>query len=460
MYLPCLVRSGGRIGLVCDVLYMTQKSPAFLSYSSLTCISLTQKRNSNLWHVMNERNRSLQGARNMLQVHSRGNSINSKVQNGLKDGEFLHTRNAKTSGKTSTMKDSAAVHAGNLDRRQNFHGMNRCKKGSELNNLSYSGPLVQSQNFSLTPKGILDASPPVLQPYLRLIRFDKPIGTWLLYWPCTWSIALASTAGHFPSLYLLTLFGMGSFFMRGAGCIINDMWDRDFDKKVERTKLRPLASGELSMFQGVMCLGTMLSVSLAILLQLNWYSIYLGAASMGLVITYPLAKRFTYWPQALLGLTFNYGAMLGWTAVSGSLDPAILPLYASGFCWTMIYDTIYAHQDKYDDMLIGVKSTALKFGDDTKKWLSGFGIVMVSGLVSTGVMCDQTWPYYLGVTITASHLAHQIYTVDLDNADDCARKFRSNTQLGLVMFLGIVIGTLLKEDKTVKTDEQSNPLKE
>uniref|UniRef100_K1R500 4-hydroxybenzoate polyprenyltransferase, mitochondrial n=1 Tax=Magallana gigas TaxID=29159 RepID=K1R500_MAGGI len=319
---------------------------------------------------------------------------------------------------------------------------------------------------------------------MRLIRFDKPIGTWLLYWPCTWSIALASAPGTLPSLWLLALFGAGAFFMRGAGCIINDMWDKDIDRKVERTKLRPMASGELSQFQGLVCLAGMLSVSLGILVQLNWYSVVLGAASMGLVITYPLAKRITFWPQAFLGkshselgrsarlvwyswlptdtgLTFNYGALLGWSAVTGSLDPlSVLPLYSSGFCWTMVYDTIYAHQDKYDDMLIGVKSTALKFGDNTKVWLTGFGTAMVSLLVLTGKMCDQTWPYYTTVSLTAAHIAHQLYTVDLNNPDDCASKFRSNTQLGFVMFMGIVLGNLLKKeekssDKSVEQEKTS-----
>ncbi|CAC5409778.1 COQ2 [Mytilus coruscus] len=375
-------------------------------------------------------------------------------------------------------------------RQNNFPPDGSCFKGKD----AYR---KQKRNLSVTPKAILDASPKSLQPYLRLIRFDKPIGTWLLYWPCTWSIGLAAAPGHFPDLWLLTLFGAGAFFMRGAGCIVNDMWDRDFDRKVERTKLRPLASGELTYFQGLCCLGGMLSVSLGILLQLNWYSVILGAASMVLVITYPLAKRVTFWPQAMLGvtlnwgvliawsaiqgsiqtpvvslyfasvlytmiydsiyshqvanscrLTFNYGTMLGWAAVTGGIDwTVVLPLYIGSMAWTLSYDTIYAHQDKYDDMLIGVKSTALKFGDKTKHWLSGFATIMIGGLTLTGVALDQTWPYYTGVSITAAHLAYQLYTVDLDNADDCAAKFRSNTGLGFVMFVSIVLGTLLKTQK-------------
>ncbi|CAC5409777.1 COQ2 [Mytilus coruscus] len=325
-------------------------------------------------------------------------------------------------------------------RQNNFPPDGSCFKGKD----AYR---KQKRNLSVTPKAILDASPKSLQPYLRLIRFDKPIGTWLLYWPCTWSIGLAAAPGHFPDLWLLTLFGAGAFFMRGAGCIVNDMWDRDFDRKVERTKLRPLASGELTYFQGLCCLGGMLSVSLGILLQLNWYSVILGAASMVLVITYPLAKRVTFWPQAMLGVTLNWGVLIAWSAIQGSIQTPVVSLYFASVLYTMIYDSIYSHQDKYDDMLIGVKSTALKFGDKTKHWLSGFATIMIGGLTLTGVALDQTWPYYTGVSITAAHLAYQLYTVDLDNADDCAAKFRSNTGLGFVMFVSIVLGTLLKTQK-------------
>ncbi|XP_069141538.1 4-hydroxybenzoate polyprenyltransferase, mitochondrial-like isoform X2 [Argopecten irradians] len=340
----------------------------------------------------------------------------------------------------------------------NFHSM----KNSELfNKRKLMDPFIYLRHpsnrcLAMSPKGILDASPKQIQPYLRLIRFDKPIGTYLLYWPCTWSIAMAASPGHFPDLWLLTLFGTGAFFMRGAGCIINDMWDRDFDRKVERTKLRPLTSGELSMFQGLVCLGGMLSVSLAILCQLNMFSIVLGASSMLLVIAYPLAKRFTYWPQAMLGVTLNWGVLIAWSAINGGLDWSVLPLYMACVMYTIIYDTIYSHQDKYDDMLIGVKSTALKFGDQTKPWLAGFAAIMVSGLTTTGYMCDQTWPYYAAVALTSGHLLHQIWSVDLDNADDCAAKFRSNTRLGFLMFLGVTLGTLLKvaeeEDEKDKRD--------
>ncbi|ESO82324.1 hypothetical protein LOTGIDRAFT_170102 [Lottia gigantea] len=279
----------------------------------------------------------------------------------------------------------------------------------------------------------------------------------LLFWPCSWSIGLAAQAGHLPDFYILTLFGIGALLMRGAGCIVNDMWDKDFDKMVERTKTRPLASGELSSFEALVFLGSQLSLALAILLQFNLYSIILGAASMGLVISYPLAKRYTYWPQVHLGLTFNYGVLLGWSAVNGSVDwLTTLPIYFGCLAWTLVYDTIYAHQDKYDDMLIGVKSTALKLGDQTKPWLVGFSTITIAGITTSGYLCHQTWPFYLGVGAMATHLAHQIYTVDLNNPDSCASKFRSNNQLGLMMFLGIVLGNLYKTENKEEDDVEEN----
>jgi len=287
--------------------------------------------------------------------------------------------------------------------------------------------------------------PKEIQPYCRLMRIDKPIGTWLLFWPCGWSAALATQPGSFPDPTLLALLLGGSFIMRGAGCTINDMWDRNIDKLVARTKNRPLASGQISSLQAWIFLGGQLSVGLQILLQLNWYSILLGASSLGLVITYPLMKRITYWPQLVLGLTFNWGALLGWSAVQGHCNWSIcLPLYAAGVAWTLMYDTIYAHQDKYDDAIVGVKSTALKFGEATPYWLTGFSFTMVTGLSLAGFNADQTWPFYGAVGLTAAHLIHQILTLDINNTEDCAKKFRSNKIVGLILFLGCVLGTSIK----------------
>ncbi|KAL2092828.1 hypothetical protein ACEWY4_012626 [Coilia grayii] len=298
----------------------------------------------------------------------------------------------------------------------------------------------------LSAAAFVNSAPSSMQPYLRLMRLDKPIGTWLLFLPCTWSIGLAADPGCLPDLSVLALFGTGSLLMRGAGCTINDMWDKDFDKKVFRTATRPIASGEISRFQALVFLGGQLSFALCVLLCLNYYSIFLGAASLALVVTYPVMKRITYWPQLMLGLTFNWGALLGWSAVMGSCDWSVcLPLYFSGVMWTLIYDTIYAHQDKEDDVRIGVKSTALRFGEQTKLWLSGFSVAMMAGLTLAGLNAEQTLPYYAGLSAVGLHLTHQISTLDINKSEDCWKKFASNRNLGLTLFFGIVISNLMKK---------------
>lgn len=295
---------------------------------------------------------------------------------------------------------------------------------------------------------LVDSAPQAIQPYLKLMRLDKPIGSWLLFWPCSWSIASAASPGCFPDPYMLALFGTGALVMRGAGCTINDMWDRDIDYKVERTKDRPLVSGEVSLKQALVFLGGQLSVGLAILLQLNWYSVFLGASSLALVIAYPLMKRITYWPQLVLGFTFNWGALLGYSAIKGYVDWSLcLPLYLSGVCWTIVYDTIYAHQDKSDDLRLGIKSTAIRFDKDTKVWLSAFATTMTGGLVLSGIINAQTWPYYAGIAVVSAHLANQISTLKIDNAGDCATKFISNAQVGFVIFCAVVLGNLMKKNK-------------
>ncbi|OAY59555.1 4-hydroxybenzoate polyprenyltransferase, mitochondrial [Manihot esculenta] len=286
--------------------------------------------------------------------------------------------------------------------------------------------------------------PRLVRPYARLARLDKPIGTWLLAWPCMWSISLAATPGHVPDFKMMTLFGCGALLLRGAGCTINDLLDRDIDTKVERTKLRPVASGLLSPFQGLCFLGFQLMLGLGILLQLNNYSQILGASSLLLVFSYPLMKRLTFWPQAYLGLTFNWGALLGWSAIKGSLDPAVvLPLYVGGVFWTLVYDTIYAHQDKEDDLKVGIKSTALRFGDSTKEWITGFGIACISSLALSGVSADIGWPFYAFLAAASGHLAWQIWTVDLSCRADCNRKFVSNKWFGALIFSGILFGRYL-----------------
>ncbi|CAM8943357.1 unnamed protein product [Rhodiola kirilowii] len=286
--------------------------------------------------------------------------------------------------------------------------------------------------------------PRKIRPYAHLARLDKPIGTWLLAWPCMWSINMAASPGNLPDFKMMTLFGCGALLLRGAGCTVNDLLDRDIDTKVERTKLRPVASGLLSPFEAVSFLGLQLLLGLGILLQLNNYSRVLGASSLLLVFSYPLMKRFTFWPQAFLGLTFNWGALLGWSAIRGSLDPAVvLPLYFSGVCWTLVYDTIYAHQDKDDDLKVGVKSTALRFGDSTKQWISGFGLLCTGNLALSGYNAEIGWPYYAFLTAGSGHLAWQIWAVDLSCRADCNKKFVSNKWFGALIYAGILCGRVV-----------------
>ncbi|XP_068577151.1 4-hydroxybenzoate polyprenyltransferase, mitochondrial [Cebidichthys violaceus] len=348
---------------------------------------------------------------------------------------FLHTEGGRTRDVTSLRSDSSVLKRG-------LYGQSVLHPSLRPHGTRQYG----RRSFGLSAATVVNSAPGPVQPYLRLMRLDKPIGTWLLYLPCTWSIALAADPGCLPHLGMLSLFGAGALLMRGAGCTINDMWDKDFDKKVARTATRPIASGEISQRQALVFLGGQLSLALGVLLCLNYYSIALGAASLSLVISYPLMKRITYWPQFVLGLTFNWGALLGWAAVKGFCDWSVcLPLYFSGVMWTLIYDTIYAHQDKEDDMKIGVKSTALRFHEQTKPWLSGFMVAMMSGLVVAGVNAEQTLPYYAVLSTVAVHLTYQIYTLDINKPEDCWKKFSSNRNLGLLLLLGIVAGNLWKE---------------
>ena len=285
-------------------------------------------------------------------------------------------------------------------------------------------------------------APPPFRPYFKLARLDRPIGTWLLLWPCWWSIALAAPAGTLPDLWLLALFGIGALVMRGAGCTFNDIVDRDFDSRVERTRLRPIPAGQVNVKQAVAWMVFLSLIGFVILLQFNAFAIGIGIASLALVAAYPFMKRITYWPQAWLGLTFNWGALLGWAAVAGNLGPAPLTLYAAGLFWTLGYDTIYAHQDKEDDALIGVKSTALKLGRRTRPWLFVFYGVAIAGIAAAGFLAGMAWPFYLGLTIAAGHLAWQAVRVDIDDSADCLAKFQSNTVFGWLLFGAIIAGGL------------------
>lgn len=282
-------------------------------------------------------------------------------------------------------------------------------------------------------------APRPLRPYLRLARLDRPIGTWLLLLPCWWGLSLASPG--WPDPWLLALFGVGAIVMRGAGCTLNDIIDRDIDAKVARTAVRPLPSGALTVGQAAAFFILQCFIGLAILAQLNAFSIGLGIASLALVAVYPFMKRITYWPQAVLGLAFNWGALMGWSAVTGGLGVAPLLLYAGGISWTLAYDTIYAHQDKGDDVSVGVKSTALLLGADTKRWLTLFFALALALVAAAAVAAGAATPFFFAaLAAAAAHASWQVICVDLDDPRDCLAKFRSNRDFGLIIAAGIVAG--------------------
>jgi 4-hydroxybenzoate polyprenyltransferase len=279
-----------------------------------------------------------------------------------------------------------------------------------------------------------------LRPYARLARLDRPIGTWLLLFPGWWGIALA--ARRWPDPVLLALFAVGALVMRGAGCTLNDIADRHYDKEVARTRLRPLPSGAVTIPQAIAFLLLQSAVGAAVLLSLNRASILLGLAVLGLIGSYPFMKRITYWPQIFLGLNFNWGALMGWTAVTGGLALPPLLLYFGGVLWTVGYDTIYAHQDKEDDRRIGVKSSALALGRRTRPWLFVFYAIAVLLWGIAGHAAGLGAPFGVGLALAALQLGWQAARVDIDDPADCLRKFRSNRLVGWLLVGGIVGGHL------------------
>nr|WP_123691348.1 4-hydroxybenzoate octaprenyltransferase [Stella humosa] len=285
--------------------------------------------------------------------------------------------------------------------------------------------------------------PAAVGPYARLARLDRPIGTWLLLFPAWWAITLAGPPGAAPDWRLLLLFAVGALVMRGAGCTINDIVDRDFDARVARTRSRPIPSGEVSVLQAFLFLGLQCLVGLVILVQLPSLSIQLGVGVLGLVALYPFMKRITWWPQFFLGLTFNWGALLGWAAVAGEVPLAAFLLYAGGIAWTLGYDTIYAHQDKEDDLRIGVKSSALALGSATRPWLLVFYAVALGLFAAAGIAAGTGWPYLAGILVSGLLLLHQATTVDLDDPVWCKRHFQANRLVGWAIFLGAVADRLL-----------------
>jgi len=284
------------------------------------------------------------------------------------------------------------------------------------------------------------------RPYLRLARLDRPIGAWLLLLPCWWSSALAAVAAHraAPRLADLALFFVGAFAMRGAGCTWNDIVDRDLDRSVERTRSRPIPSGQVSVAQAAMFLVLQSLVGLAVLAAFNGFTIALGIASLAIVAVYPFMKRVTYWPQIVLGLAFSWGALMGWAALFGRLDAPALILYAGSIAWVIGYDTIYAHQDREDDALVGIKSTALLFGPRTKPMLALFYGAAIILLGAAGLTAGGGLLFALGLIAFAAHLAWQIVRLDIGNPDLCLVIFKSDRDAGLILFAGLLLDAALR----------------
>lgn len=293
----------------------------------------------------------------------------------------------------------------------------------------------------------VDRSAPLWsRPYLRLSRFDRPIGSWLLLMPCWWSAALASGIAHdlhqLPKM--IVLFFVGAFVMRGAGCTWNDITDRDLDAKVERTRSRPIPAGQVTAKRALAFLVLQALIGLVVLLQFNGFAIATGIASLVIVAAYPFMKRITYWPQSVLGLAFSWGALMGFAVVFGRIDATALLLYAGSICWVIAYDTIYAHQDTEDDALIGIKSTALLFGARTQSALMlfyGLAVVLIGAAL---VLAGAGWPAWLGLAVFAAHLVQQIIRIDIHDPTLCLRLFKSNRDAGLLLFAGLLVDAVIR----------------
>jgi 4-hydroxybenzoate polyprenyltransferase len=289
-------------------------------------------------------------------------------------------------------------------------------------------------------------APGPAKPYLRLMRADRPIGTWLLLIPCFWGLALGSFEGaeRTTAARYALLFAVGAIVMRGAGCAYNDIVDKDFDGKVARTALRPIPSGQISLRQAWMFLGALALVGLVALLQFNPFTIYLGLASLLLVAAYPFMKRITWWPQAWLGLTFNWGALMGYAALAGEVSASALSLYAAGICWTLGYDTIYAHQDKEDDALVGVKSSALALSGRTRPAIAVFYAGTIALFAATGAASGASWLFFAALAPAALHFALQTRKLDISDSSRCLTIFKSNRDAGFLLLAPLLLETVFR----------------
>ena len=298
-----------------------------------------------------------------------------------------------------------------------------------------------SAHTDIVAGGWIARCPPAWRPYLLLARLDRPIGAWLLFLPGLWGILLAG-AGLARSAWLIALFALGSVVMRAAGCVVNDLWDRDIDRLVARTAARPLASGALRPRQALAFLAALLAVGLAILLQLNGLARALGAGSLLLVGLYPLAKRVTWWPQLVMGFTFGFGAPLGYAAAAGRIDGAWAALYGAAILWDLGFDTIYAHQDREDDALAGVKSTARLFGARTRPFLAACYAAALALLALAGWLGGLGPWFYPALVLPAALLGYQVMALNIDDPAGCLRLFRLNRETGLAVALALLVGRL------------------
>ena len=284
-----------------------------------------------------------------------------------------------------------------------------------------------------------------LKLFIQLTRLDKPIGYMLLFWPCLWGLTIAYNFENNFNTYIfyLVLFFLGSVLMRSAGCIVNDIADRNYDKKVLRTKNRPIASGKISVKLGFFYISLLCLLALIVLLQFIKLTIILAVASMPLAFAYPYMKRLTYWPQLFLGITFNYGLLLGWISIKESLDLTPIIFYIGAIFWTLGYDTIYGYQDIKDDEIIGVKSTSIKFKNNPKKFLFLCYVITFISIISIGVLMNFNNYYFLFLILPAIHLFFQIKVLNIKDQNICLKIFKSNNMLGLIIFTNLLIGKLI-----------------
>ena len=283
--------------------------------------------------------------------------------------------------------------------------------------------------------------PPWARPYGRLARWDRPIGIWLLLFPCWWSLALAAAPDWGRLAGLMALFALGAIAMRGAGCTWNDIVDRKVDAGVERTRGRPLPSGELKLHHALIWMALQGAVGAAVLFKLNKFAGGVALLSLVLVGIYPAMKRFTWWPQFVLGLAFNWGALVGYASVTGTLSWATVALYAGGVAWTLVYDTIYAMQDQRDDAIVGVRSTARRFAAAPRRWLSLFAVLALVAWALAGLLAGLGPGYFIVLAAIALHLAWQILGLKPGDPADCLMRFKANAGLGLLLTAGIVAGS-------------------